>query len=71
MGGLSRGERIALAGVTFASIAALGLFDLVLAWLFASGRIGPQSARRAAAEAGDAAAIAEADRSYNPYARED
>ena len=61
---------LAIAPVFF-GIAALGLLDFVLAWLFASGRIGPLSARRAAAEAGDAAAVAEADPSFNPYARED
>ena len=54
----------------FFGIAAIGLLDFVLAWAFVSGRIGP-AARRAAAEAGDAAAVAEADPSFNPYARED
>lgn len=51
----------------------LGLVDVVLAALFAGGRIGPLAARRQAeAEAeGDAAAIAESDPAYNPYARED
>ena len=55
----------------FFGIAAIGLLDFVLAWAFAAGRIGPLAARRAAAEAGDAAAVAEADPSFNPYARED
>ena len=55
----------------FFGIAAIGLLDFVLAWAFATGRIGPLAARRAAAEAGDAAAVAEADPSFNPYARED
>ena len=53
-------------------IAAVGLADFVFAWLFATGRIGPAARRRRAAEAsGDAAAEAEIDPSYNPYARED
>ena len=52
-------------------ICVLGVVDFVIARLFAAGRIGPLAARRAAAEAGDAAAIAEADPSFNPYARED
>jgi hypothetical protein len=52
-------------------IVALGIVDFVIAWLFSSGRIGPLSARRAATETGDAAAIAETDPSFNPYARED
>lgn len=44
----------------------VGLFDLVFARLFASGRIG-------GADPGptEAAVAAEADPSYNPYARED
>ncbi|MDX6583361.1 MAG: hypothetical protein QOI10_2545 [Solirubrobacterales bacterium] len=50
---------------------ALGIVDCVIAGLFSSGRIGPLSARRAAAESGDAAALAEADPNFNPYARED
>ena len=54
----------------FAAVA-LGIADFVIAKLFASGRIGPLAARRAAAEAGDAAAVAETDPSFNPYARED
>ena len=61
---------IAISPVAFAAVA-LGIFDFVLAGLFSSGRIGPLAARRAAAEAGDAAAVAEADPSFNPYARED
>ena len=52
-------------------ICVLGIVDFVLARMFAAGRIGPLAARRAAAEAGDAAAIAETDPSFNPYARED
>jgi hypothetical protein len=43
----------------------VGIADLIFARMFASGRIG--GARRTA----DAAALAEADPSYNPYARED
>jgi hypothetical protein len=53
------------------ALVALGIADCVIGALFASGRIGPLSARRAATEAGDAAAIAETDPSFNPYARED
>jgi hypothetical protein len=53
------------------ALVALGIGDFVIAGLFSSGRIGPLSARRAATEAGDAAAIAETDPSFNPYARED
>jgi len=56
--------------VCFAAVA-LGIADFVLAGLFSSGRIGPLSARRAAVERGDAAAVAEADPDFNPYARED
>lgn len=56
--------------VLFAAVA-LGIVDFVIAGLFSSGRIGPLAARRAAAEAGDAAAVAETDPSFNPYARED
>ena len=52
-------------------IAVVGLFDFVLARMFASGRIGPLAAQRKAAESGDAAQVAEADPSFNPYARED
>ncbi len=39
--------------------------------LYETGRIGPLAARRRAEASGDAAAIAESDPSYNPYARED
>ena len=54
------------------AIVAVGIFDFVFAGLIASGRIGPDAQRRrAAAEQGDAAAVAEADPSFNPYARED
>ena len=54
------------------AIVAVGIFDFVIAGLIASGRIGPDAQRRrAAAEQGDAAAVAEADPSFNPYARED
>jgi hypothetical protein len=52
-------------------IAVLGVVDFVIGRLFATGRIGPLSARRAATEAGDAAAVAETDPNFNPYARED
>ena len=61
---------IALAPVWFA-IVGLGLVDLVIAHMFATGRIGPLAGRRQAEASGDAAAVAEADPSYNPYARED
>ncbi len=61
---------IALGPVWFAVIA-LALIDVVLAHLFASGRIGPLATRRRAEAGGDAAAVAEADPRYNPYARED
>jgi hypothetical protein len=47
-------------------VALVGLLDLVLARLFATGRLGAGSA-----DAADAAAIAATDPSYNPYARED
>ncbi len=52
-------------------VVAVGIFDCVLAGLFSSGRIGPLAAQRRAAASGDAAEIAEADPSFNPYARED
>ena len=52
-------------------IAGLGLFDIVLAAFFASGRIGPLAARQKAEADGDAAQIAESDPEYNPYARDD
>ena len=62
---------IAVDQVLFA-VAAIGLIDFVMAWLFASGRIGPDAQRpRDAAAQDDAAAAAEVDPSYNPYARED
>ena len=48
------------------AIAVIGLVDLVLARLFAAGRLGGRADDPAAA-----AAAAEADPSYNPYARED
>jgi hypothetical protein len=53
-------------------IALVGLVDFVVAWAFASGKIGPLAQRRREAEAsGDAASLAQGDPSYNPYARED
>ncbi len=61
---------LAISPVFFA-VGALGILDFVIARLIAAGRIGPLAARRAATEAGDAAALAEADPSFNPYARED
>jgi hypothetical protein len=61
---------IAVDPILFA-IAALGLVDFALARMFASGRIGPLAARRKAIESGHAAQAAEADPSFNPYARED
>ena len=61
---------LAVSPILFA-VVAIGLVDFLIARLFAAGRIGPLAARRAAAEAGDAAAIAEADPSFNPYERED
>jgi hypothetical protein len=53
------------------ALALVGVFDFVIAHLFTTGAIGPLSARRKAAESGDAAAIAESDPNFNPYARED
>jgi hypothetical protein len=54
------------------AVALVSLIDFALAWAFATGRIGPLARRRADAEAtGGAAAEAELDPSYNPYARED
>ena len=47
-------------------VALVGLADLVFARLFATGRIGGASSDPATA-----AAAAEADPSFNPYARED
>jgi uncharacterized membrane protein len=52
-------------------IVALGIVDCVIAGLFQSGRIGPLAAQRRVADSGDAAAVAEADPTFNPYARED
>jgi hypothetical protein len=52
------------------ALVAVGILDCVLAAMFASGRIGPGSRRREETEADDAA-LADADPSYNPYARED
>jgi hypothetical protein len=60
----------AISPVLFAAVA-LGIVDFVIAALFSSGRIGPLAARRRAVESGDAATIAEADPSFNPYARDD
>jgi hypothetical protein len=48
----------------FYAIAGVSLIDFVVAWAFATGRIGPTADRRRAAEA-------QADPSFNPYARED
>jgi membrane protein implicated in regulation of membrane protease activity len=54
------------------AIAAVALIDFALAWAFATGRIGTTADRRREAEAtGNLAAEAEADPSFNPYARED
>ncbi len=61
---------IAIAPILFA-IAALGVGDFVIARMYATGVIGPLAARRRAEPSGDAATVAEADPSYNPYARED
>jgi hypothetical protein len=61
---------LAIEPILFA-LAGVGVADLVLARLFAAGIIGPLAARRRAEASGDAAAIAAADPSYNPYARED
>jgi hypothetical protein len=58
-------------GPAWFGLVLVGLVDGVLAALFAGGRIGPLAARREAAAEGDAATIAEAEPSYNPYARED
>jgi hypothetical protein len=55
----------------FFLIAAFAIIDFVLARLYETGRIGPLAGRRHAEESGDAAAVAESDPSYNPYARED
>lgn len=54
------------------AIAAVALIDFALAWAYGTGRLGPAAARRREAEAsGEVAAEAQADPSYNPYARED
>jgi hypothetical protein len=54
------------------AIAAVALIDFALAWAFASGRLGSTAERRRVAQSsGDLAAEAEADPSFNPYARED
>jgi hypothetical protein len=58
----------------YLAIALFSPVDFILAWAFATGRMGPRSPRRnaeAAGDAGEAAAAAMADPSYNPYARED
>lgn len=60
-----------LVGPAAFALLAVALIDLVLARLFARGTIGPLAGRRAAEQAGDAAAIAQSDPGYNPYARED
>ena len=53
-------------------VALVGLADFVVAWAFATGRIGPLAQRRRDAEsAGDLSAELQQDPSYNPYARED
>jgi hypothetical protein len=49
----------------------VGIADIAIARLIASGRIGPLAARRRATESGDAAQVAAGDPSFNPYARED
>ena len=61
----------ATVGPVWLAIAVLAVIDFVLAAMFSSGRIGPLAERRRAAASGDAAAIAEADPDFNPYARED
>ena len=54
------------------AIALVAIADFALAWAYATGKLGPGAQRRREAEAsGQAAAVAEADPSYNPYARED
>jgi hypothetical protein len=53
-------------------IALSSVADLVVARLFATGRIGPLAQRRRQAQAsGELGSVTEADPSYNPYARED
>jgi hypothetical protein len=51
-------------GPVWFAIVAVGVLDVILARLFASGRLGGP-------DKSDPAAAAEADPSYNPYARED
>ena len=53
------------------AVIGFAIVDVVIAAMFSSGRIGPLAARRKAVASGDAGAIAEADPSFNPYARED
>jgi hypothetical protein len=53
------------------ALALVGVFDFAIAHMYATGAIGPLAARRKAAESGDAAAVAESDPKFNPYARED
>lgn len=55
----------------FFLIAAFAIADFVIARLYETGRIGPLAGRRRSEASGDAAATAEADADYNPYARED
>jgi hypothetical protein len=55
----------------FLAIGIISIADLVIARLFARGVIGPLAAWRRAEASGDAAALAELDPTYNPYARED
>jgi hypothetical protein len=55
----------------FLFIAAFALVDFAIARAYETGRIGPLAKRREAEASGDAATIAESDRTYNPYARED
>lgn len=56
------------------SLAAVSIGDFALAWAFSAGKIGPlakhRRAEREGQTTGDAAAAAEANPSYNPYARE-
>ena len=54
------------------AIAAFALLDFALAWAYSTGRLGYSADRDEAAQApGDITAQAEADPSFNPYARED